>query len=85
MELDVLIKKLKMNWKYPEWWSELVVSAYYHLKGNDGDNVFDYDWDNLVILDACSCEAFRREFSIRFPNKMLNVEYRMQHVLWNFY
>lgn len=69
MSWRIFIEKLRRNWKYPAWWSELILSGYYHIHGNDGDNVMDYKWDNLIILDACSCEAFLREFSVRFPDQ----------------
>jgi hypothetical protein len=59
-----LLKELKNNWRKEEWWRfrlpSLIVRVLYRLfkRKNNGIYVMKEDWDNLIILDACSYELF---------------------------
>jgi hypothetical protein len=61
------IKEIKNNWRKEEWWRfrlpSLFVRALYLLqKNNGGIYVLKEDWDNLIILDACSYELFEKTY-----------------------
>lgn len=58
------IKEFRREWKNSEWWQfrlpSLIIRAIYPLfkRKNEGIFVMKEDWDNLIILDACSYEVF---------------------------
>jgi len=59
-------KEFASEWKNDEWWQyrvpSLIIRAIYAIfrKKNSGIFVIKEDWDNLLILDACSFELFKK-------------------------
>jgi hypothetical protein len=58
------------TWKLtnPDWWKwklgkEIIGFYYNSVRGNEGINVMDEDWDNLIILDAARYDTTKKVMS----------------------
>ncbi|MFC7021032.1 MULTISPECIES: hypothetical protein [Haloarcula] len=68
MDVDVVRANLRNHWNDPKWWREIampfavratIVQPYFrYVHDNDGIDVMDEEWDNLLILDACRYDMF---------------------------
>ena len=58
------INNIKENWKYPHFWSSIVVRQVGRIWSRlpyNGVSIPDEEWDNLIILDACRYDTFKKE------------------------
>ncbi|EMA08752.1 hypothetical protein [Haloarcula marismortui] len=68
MDLDIVRANLRNHWNDLDWWRDIampfavratLVQPYFrYVHGNNGIDVFEEDWDNLLILDACRYDMF---------------------------
>jgi len=72
------VSKLRRNWSEVEWWKSTALPflveqtrrapldaygrLYYGLKNVDFVSVYEEDWDNLIVLDACRYDVFADEY-----------------------
>jgi hypothetical protein len=60
-KLRYVYKELQRNWRSTKWWKGVYRRRIYsRLLRADGTYILDEQWDNLVILDACRYDAFRK-------------------------
>ena len=66
MKKNHLINILK-NWKNPFYLRNVFIFKLFSIiyRRNNGAFIFDEDWDNLIILDACRYDIFEKEFRKR--------------------
>lgn len=70
------ISKLFQNGTDIQWWKSSAVpylihdlplniygELYWKLRGVEFTPIYEYDWDNLIILDACRYDVFEEEYS----------------------
>ncbi|MCQ6254055.1 hypothetical protein [Methanocaldococcus sp.] len=78
MNINKYISTIIRNWRDPMWWEyvlnlKLLVPILF--RNNDGIYIFNEQWDNLIILDACRYDIFKEEFKNRKTKGKL--EYRI--------
>lgn len=57
--------KIKKNWRSWKWWrGRYCARILRYLFQNKGIYIVDEDWDNLIILDACRYDIFRKTNTI---------------------
>lgn len=68
------------------------INAIYHRLGNSGDyneegiDIFNKDWDNLIILDACRADIFEQEVDLpgEFKTKQSKASKTKEFIKANF-
>jgi hypothetical protein len=64
-----ILNRARANWRHPRWWRHALAtlverelpSLYFSIvERNKGTYVALEQWDNLIILDACRCDMFRK-------------------------
>lgn len=68
-----LAARIRRNWKKWGWWRTFLVTIVlrFRYRTNTGAYVLDEKWDNLIILDACRLDTFRKVApSFQLPGKL---------------
>jgi hypothetical protein len=68
-----LALRIRRNWKKWGWWRTFLVTMVLRFRymNNTGTYVMDEPWDNLIILDACRLDTFRRVApGFKLPGKL---------------
>ena len=68
-----LALRIRRNWRKLGWWRTFLVTIILRLAyiNNTGSFVLDERWDNLIILDACRLDTFRKVApSFQLPGKL---------------
>lgn len=57
-----LALRIRRNWRKWGWWRTFLITAILRFRymSNTGTYVMDEEWDNLIILDACRLDTFRK-------------------------
>lgn len=81
-KLSCLLNKIMVNWQNLSWWKRMIKTISYDtyyktIIGNRGVYIMEEDWDNLIILDACRYDVFKKHNSIQGI-----LEYRMSRGSW---
>ena len=61
-----LLRSLRRNYKDPLWWRDNIVYNVLRLfERNDGIRILDETWDDLIILDCCRYDVFKKIYNER--------------------
>ena len=63
MNLRVVLNGVRRNWNRPYFYrmrflEKIVAPVHQRMIDDPGINMYDEDWDNLIILDACRADLF---------------------------
>lgn len=69
MNTRYVLRRIAEKWNDPNWvrhnfLAEIVSPIHSLGYGSSGNSVFDHDWDNLIILDACRADLFEERVNI---------------------
>lgn len=81
-QLSCLLHKIVNNWQNLSWWKGAIktisyIIFYKVIIGNKGAYIMEENWDNLIILDACRYDMFKKHNFI--PGTL---EYRVSRGSW---
>jgi len=64
MDTETLLNGIKRNWNRPYFYRmrllENIVAPIHRHLNDEGINMYEKEWDNLIILDACRADLFER-------------------------
>ncbi|MDI6703406.1 MAG: hypothetical protein QME40_01845 [bacterium] len=72
--LKYVYNEIRKSWRDTYWWNNRILGFLFkRIIGNKGTYIMNEDWGNLIILDACRYDTFKKVTGI-------NADYRISRV-----